>query len=313
MLSRTADSLFWMNRYMERIDGLLRALRIGSIYSFDSNQDTPYSWQPLLTVYASPSLVENSNLQYNAHEVMRQMIDNIEEPNSIKVLLTRARENARGVQDHITKEVWESINGMYHHIQHTDVNKIIDQNEQINLLNDLIQSSLMYYGVTDVTMPRSNGWDYMNLGRYTERCFQTLSILQESFTRFRKLAVTEHNILFWKNMLLSLSGYELYLKTYRTGELGLNIIDLAVFNPHFPRSITYSVDSIHRYILKILEENNPESYDLIEKKIGKLKSSVDYSDAIEIRNADFDAYILKIKTQLIELHQILSQTFFAYY
>jgi len=93
--------------------------------------------------------------------------------NSLKGIITKARENARGVQDQITKEVWEQINTIYHYINQTSLKDKLAGPDAINTIDTLINCSDQFCGISDSTMPRGQGWNYMNLGKYTERCLLT--------------------------------------------------------------------------------------------------------------------------------------------
>ena len=314
MLSRIADSLFWMNRYMERTDGLLRTLRTGYISSFDASKEKPFDWQEKLDVFS----VGHEEKPYQAekgkmNDVMKYMLFNMEEANSLKVLVTRARENARGAQDHITKEVWEAVNKVYHRINEANADEITADGGQVPLLDDLIDDSLLYYGVTDITMPRSMGWHFMNLGRYMERCLQTLELMDARFSRMDYDISSTHHILYWRNLLLCLSGYELYLKLYRTGNPTENIIDMVFFNTQFPRSIFYSVKRIGHYVEKILEENSDILAGEMKRCMGKLYATIAYSSQEDLVKEGLKSYIHTIKQQVGELQQLVGHTFFSYY
>ncbi len=114
MLSRIADSLYWMNRYMERADGLLRIASTHYILGMDTDISGVTSWRPILQLFVALPVHEMNLLETNTEEVLRKLLVESSNDNSLKCLVNRARENARGAQDHITKEVWEQINQMYH-------------------------------------------------------------------------------------------------------------------------------------------------------------------------------------------------------
>jgi len=313
MLSRIADSLCWMNRYMERTDGLLRTLRVGYISAFDVNKEEPYSWEEVLSVFSHQDAAKRKELAYKADDVLRLMMHNTLEHNSIKAIVTKARENARGAQDHITKEVWESINSLYHKVNNVNLDQIIENGDQVTMLTSLIDDSLSYYGVTDITMPRGSGWHYMHLGRYTERCLQTLDTIDAEFSRHNYDLSSAPHVAYWKNMLLYLSGYELYLKTYRTGNHGENIIDMAFFNPQFPRSVSYSLKRLGIYLRHVLKESDHESKELIDRKMGKLYATIAYTDLQDIKDATLPVFINNLRGQLLDLNKLIGQTFFSYY
>ena len=114
MLSRIADSLFWMNRYMERSDSQLRVIRTNYILSFDSGYNDSFSWKDVIKLFSHPTEDAQVADGENVHEALAFLLTNPLNLNSVKVLISKARENARGVQDNITKEVWEQVNQSYH-------------------------------------------------------------------------------------------------------------------------------------------------------------------------------------------------------
>lgn len=313
MLSRTADSLYWMNRYMERADELIRTLRIGFIASFDVNKEEPYSWESVLSIFSNKDDETCKALAFKANDVLRLLMHNMDDLNSLKMMITRARENARGAQDHLTKEVWESVNQMYHNVNNLPLDQIINDGDQITMLTKLADDCLVYYGVTDITMPRSQGWNFMNLGRYTERCFQTLDIVDAKFKEMDYDLNDEQHIVHWRNMLLCLSGYELYLKTYRSGSHTENIIDMTFFNIQFPRSVLYSVHRIRHYLQIVLKENEHSNNPHILRVMGKLHATIAYSDLQFIQKEGLPTFITTLKEQLWEVSQLIGQSFFSYH
>ena len=110
MLIRIADSLFWMTRYLERTDCILRMIKTNFMSSLDKIEETEFTWRPILKTFTALSEKEIKLMQYNSQEVLRYLISEKTHDNSIINMITRSRENARGVQDHITIEVWECLN-----------------------------------------------------------------------------------------------------------------------------------------------------------------------------------------------------------
>src|ERR1700753_1081031 len=107
MLSRVADSLYWMSRYMERTDGILRMLKINYASSQDDIQE--FSWKPVLKIFSHLQEEEINKIGNNTKEILQFMVLNKENPNSVFSIVTQARENARSAQDHITKEMWQCL------------------------------------------------------------------------------------------------------------------------------------------------------------------------------------------------------------
>ena len=216
MLSRIADSLFWMNRYMERADGLLRLASTYYILGMDRDINGTVSWKPVLQLFTTTSDHEMTMLENNTVESLKKLIVENDNDNSLKVMINKARENARGAQDHITKEVWEEINQMYHAVNHSSVLYKLNTFQALEVMEELTRHTVMYAGTIDITMPRGHGWFFMNLGRYMERCLQSLVFIEKQLEIMNFKENDTNDILQWRYLLLSLSGYELHLKTYRS-------------------------------------------------------------------------------------------------
>lgn len=157
MLSRVADGMFWLNRYMERTDGMLLTLSTCYILSFDKEKDDCQGYKPLLKYYSNLTDDQISEVQYDTKYVLKHIICDNLNANSAKNLVIKARENARGSQDKITKELWEHINSLYHFMNSPDLPKTLESAAALNILNKLSRELLLYNGIMQVTMPRGLG------------------------------------------------------------------------------------------------------------------------------------------------------------
>ncbi|HUM52948.1 MAG TPA: alpha-E domain-containing protein [Chitinophagales bacterium] len=312
MLSRIAESLFWMNRYVERAEGMLRMLKINYVTSLDKNEKENYNWTPVLQIFTSLDNHEIDKIKDNSQAALRYIITDKSNTNSIRCIITKARENARGVQDHITKEVWESINRYYQKINSKRIEELIDSGEQLYAISSLIDESLYFYGVAEVTMPRGEGWNFMNMGKFIERAIQTADILDIKFNDIEYDINNPMDIPYWKNLLLSVSGYEYYMKTYHTGLQTQNVLDMIIMNTDFPRSILYSTKKISHIMEKITIEKS-EADSLLEKTIGRLRSRIEYSDLESISKIGLHKFLEEIMDDVFNFSNKLSKVYFAYH
>src|ERR1700709_2715136 len=261
MLSRVADSLYWMSRYMERTDGILRMLRINYASSQDDLQE--FSWKPVLRIFSYIAEKEAGTVAQNSREVLQYMVTDRENANSVLSIVPRARENARSVQDHITKELWQCLNDFYHTVRDEQMAGWLNREDPISTLDILIRQGLLYYGTIDITMSRGEGYAFINLGKFIERATQSADILDVKFSDVN-YEITSADTTYWKYLLMSISGYELYLKTYRSGFEARNVVELIVLNKDFPRSVIYSINQLMRYFMRLRSDRNAESYQQIE-------------------------------------------------
>jgi len=309
MLSRVADSLYWMSRYMERADGILRMLKINYASSQDDLHD--FSWAPVLEIFTYLEDEQYDIIGNDSRTVLQYMVTDKENPNSVLNIVTRARENARSVQDHITKELWQCLNDFYHSVRDEQLSEWLSREDPISTLDILIRQGLLYYGTIDITMSRGEGYAFINLGKFIERATQSADILDVKFSDVN-YDITTADTTYWKYLLMSISGYELYLKTYRSGFEAKNVVELIVLNRDFPRSVLYSINQVMRYFTRLRSDRNVESYQKIEFMIGKLKSKINYSTTDSILKQGLHEYLEEVKTDLNEIGVTLNQNYFAY-
>jgi uncharacterized alpha-E superfamily protein len=312
MLSRVADSMFWLNRYMERAEGLLRVLHTNYVLSLDKGPYGVHSWKPVLQLYSGLKEEEIELLDHSTTATLQYLITNPKNKNSIRSIIHKARENARGMQDHITKEVWEEVNFMYHTMNHPDLAKKLAGADALATLSELLKLCLTYVGVIDTTMPRGMGWSFMSIGRYIERCIITADVTCKHFEQIGFEMNTHKDILFWRNLLLSLSGYELHLKNYRSATTNSNVIDQIVFNDHFPRSIIYSLSRLEKYLKDVLEENDLPNKEFLYREFGRINSRVKFADEHFIQQVTLQRFLKETTTDLAKFSHALGQQFFSY-
>lgn len=312
MLSRIADSLFWLNRYMERSDSMMRVIRTNYILSFDIGNTNDFSWKDVANSFSHSAEGINEEQVKDTAAALKFLIADSKNLNSIKVLVSKARENARGVQDNITKEVWEQVNQLYHIVNAADLEKKLAGSKTLELLDLLDQHNTLYYGVTDSTMPRGQGWSFMNLGKFIERCLLSIEASYGHFTKIDHQLDQTQDILFWRNLLLSLSGYELYLKTYTRDQHTINVVDHVIFNKNFPRSLIYSLTRIDRYLKDVVEDTKMEGSENLQKTFGRICSKVEFSDMNMIKDMGLPLFLHSLRHDLINFSNQLTRIYFSY-
>jgi uncharacterized alpha-E superfamily protein len=310
MLSRVASSLYWMSRYIERSDGILRMLKI----NYASSQDTiqQFTWEPVVRIFAGLPQGDIGALENNSREVLKYMVLDKENSNSILNIITLARENARGVQEHITKDLWQCLNEYYHAVRDKKLKYWLEKDDPITALDILIRQAMLYYGTVEITMERGEGRSFMNIGSSLERGIQSVDILDTKFGSIDDNPDLLTDTTYWKHLLLSLGGYEIYLKTYRQGFEAENVLEQVVLNNDFPRSVLYSVNHIQRYFERLKSENNMDSFNELSFQIGRLQSNIKYSSVKTIRQEGLHEYLTRIRSELFNIGNGLNQHYFAY-
>lgn len=313
MLSRIADSLFWLNRYLERTDSLLRLLKVHYILSLDKGMNAPQNWSSVLQMATYMNGSDIAQIEANMPVVLNKIVLDTQNQNSLKVIVHRARENARGAQDHITKETWEEVNQIYHYVNQPGLADKLSNNDALLVIEDLIRHSVAFAGIIELTMPRGPGWNFMSLGKYMERCFHTIQVLQSQLAVINYDIERPADILQWRYLLLSLSGYELYLKTYTNNNHNYNLLHQVVLNENFTRSILYSLSRINIYLKKVLNGNEEKESRALVNSFGKLYSDVKYREADSFTNENIGQFLEDVRNHLSLFSTQLAQHFFSYH
>ena len=295
---------------MERSDGILRMLKI----NFASSQDdvSGFSWKPVLKIFTYLEEEKADSMARESRTVLQFMVTDKENPNSVLNIVTKARENARSVQDHITKELWQCLNEFYHLMRDVRLIEWLYKEDPISVLDVLIRQCLLFYGTADITMARGEGNSFMNIGKYLERAIQTSDILDVKFNMLNNNSDRTADATYLKYLLMSISGYELYLKTYRSGFEAENVVEQIVLNNQFPRSVLYSINGMHRYHKLLNTGTNTESYNRIDFIMGKLESKVQYSTAEVIMQQGLHEFLVGTIRELNSTGIALDESYFSF-
>ena len=308
MLSRVANNLFWMDRYMERSYGLLNLIITNYNSTLDSGDYS--SWNGILKTYMNIDSLEDLYEYDDAISIIDFMLFDKLNPNTLINIIKKSRENARGVQEHISKEVWLSSNKFYLNISDRLIRKKFRRSDPIVFLEDLLNFNLMYYSNADLTQERGNAFGFMNLGKYYERTLQSVDFLSYRFNDLRKNDYTLQERVFWKNLLQSIGGYQIYLKTYKSIFNVNNIVELISLNEFFPRSIKYSLRKLSVHVSLLNKYNNKIDNELLFH-VKKLDNYVGYSSIESINEIELGTFLEKIKSDLNHIYSLITKTYFS--
>jgi uncharacterized alpha-E superfamily protein len=309
MLSRVAASFYWLSRYIERSDGILRMLKI----NYASSQDSVagFTWEPVIHIFSGSDKELMEKLGNDSRAVLKYMVTDKDNHNSILNIITLARENARSVQEHIPKDLWQCLNEYYHTVKEPKIAGGLKKDDPISVLDVLIKQVMLYYGTAEITMERGQGRSFMNIGKYLERAIQSIDILDVKYGPLNNNPNLLTDITYWKHLLMSIGGYELYQKTYRGGLEAQNVLELIILNNDFPRSVIYSVNSIQRYFDRLKNNSNVNDYREISFHIGRLQSSIKYSSVKSISQEGLHQYLIRVKEDLYQIGNALNEYYFA--
>jgi uncharacterized alpha-E superfamily protein len=309
MLSRVADSVFWMARYMERTNGMLRILRTNYISSQDEVKD--FSWKTLLRNYSDATPEEIKDIGNQSVKVLEHLLLDKNNGASVFNNITRARENARAVQDHITKEVWQCLNDYYHLIRDKKIHSQVKQGDPVTALDSLIYHGMLYHGTVDITMARGEGFNYLNIGKFLERAVLSTDMLNIKLTELNYDIEHKVEVTALRYLLYSLSGYELYLKTHRGNFQADYVLEQVIHNENFPHSIAYCLKQLFRYFERLETESLPDSYKHLEFLIGRTMNIVKYSNIKLSDSEGLKKVLQETRQELLEIAAAFDQYYFG--
>lgn len=288
---------------------MLRMLKINYASSQDTVQE--FTWEPVIRIFAGSDEEETGKIGNDSRAVLKYMVIGKGNPNSILNIITLARENARSVQEHIPKDLWQCLNEYYHAVKDTRLERALLRDDPIGVLDVLIKQVMLYYGTVEITMERGEGRAFMNIGKYLERAIQSVDILDTKFGSVSDNPDLLTDTSYWKHLLLSLGGYELYLKTYREGFEATNILEQVVLNNDFPRSVIYSVNNIQRYFERLKNDSTVEDFREMSFQIGRLESRIKYSSVKSIEQDGLHTFLTQIRGGLYGIGNALNEHYFA--
>lgn len=308
MLSRVANNLFWMDRYMERSYGLINLIKTNYNSTIDSGDYS--SWEIIMKSYMGQIQSEEYQNYIDSISAIEFMIFDTKNPNTLINILNKSRENARSVQEHISRELWLSINTYYLHISKSSTFKKLKKSNPIIFLNDLLKYNHIYYSTADISQERGNAYCFMCLGKYIERVAQSIDFLSVRILDLDEEKQNFQDTYFWKNLLTSIGGYQLYIKTYKSIFNVENIIEMITINEYFPRSIFYSIEKLNIH-LKRLNEYNKLSDKKLKFKIGKLRNDVKYTTLETLKSNGIKEFLREVKFQVNQISESINQIYFS--
>src|SRR5664279_4291296 len=209
MLSRVADTIYWLGRYMERTNGMLQVILTQYISSQDDARE--FTWQPLLEIYGELSDEEIKAIENISPKALEYMIFNQSNSASAYSNIMFSRENARGIQDHITKEVWQCLNDYYHFIRNDNLRKELTMGDPVSTIDVLIKNGVLFTGTVDNTMTRGEGFTFINIGKFIERAIHSTEIARIKMNELHSNQNEGYQALKLRYLLFSLFGFEVYL------------------------------------------------------------------------------------------------------
>jgi uncharacterized alpha-E superfamily protein len=308
MLSRIADSLYWMSRYLERADGTARLLEINLTHLLEAEHAMPEAaeWTPLLAIcgYAALYAERSGGAEPTAARATEFMTREASNPGSIRSSLRLARENGRVVRDRISKEMWEALNEVWLRSEER-----LTRAPAPEYFRWLRSEVARFHGVTVSTMMRGEAFGFYLLGFFLERADMTCRLLDVKYHLLLpdlSLVGSPLDYYQWAALLRSLSGFEAYRRKHHQLR-PIDVAEFVILDPEFPRSLRFAVDRMQQALIGI---GATAARSEALAAVAELARLLEKSDAAALFQQGLHEFLAELLTRVSRLHEALREEYF---
>lgn len=312
MLSRVANHIYWLGRYLERAENYARFIDVNFNLMQDLPVDLKEQWQPLVAATGDLDLYLKKYQGYERHQVMFFLTFDLDNPNCMLSAVNRARENARIIRENLTKETWEKVNELYYMLQ-SGLEKKVWKKEDPRQFYEMVKNQiLLIYGLADATVARTEGWYFRQLGQLLERADKTSRILDVKYHILLPSPIevgSPLDFLHWMALLKSVTGFNTYRRLYGNIDPS-GVVEFLVLNKYFPRSIYYCLKEAERCLHNISGHSTDGFKNSAEKAIGEMRSRLEYSDVDDIISVGLHEYLDALQLKINHISDLIDSNYF---
>jgi uncharacterized alpha-E superfamily protein len=310
MLSRVADNLYWMSRYLERAEHTARLLQVSLNMALDqSPRHAAEGWSRLL----ASLYVAKPEYDLDAYTVTEWLTFEPSNANSITNCIAAARENARHVREQISSEMWEQLNLLYLQVKRIET---IWQEEPFAFLRLVRDGAHLFQGITDSTMNHGEGWQFIQAGRFIERAISIATLLDvhSDILDMVQREIDESKDLYveWVGLLKSCTAFEAYCKIYTADPQPDKISEFLLLNAQFPHSVCFAIDSLQTALNAVADTTEKRKAVRANRLAGRLRATLSFDQIDEIMANSLSDYLGDIQQQCSQIHEAIHQTYIAY-
>lgn len=313
MLSRVAECLYWMSRYVERAENLARIVDVNSQVMldipYDQSKKLEADWSPVLASLGEDEAYAETGRGADRMTVTNFLLFDREHPNSIVSCLATARENARTVRAEIAAEMWEQLNRTYLWFTSDEAIAAFLRNHY-EFFQQLRETSQLFQGITDSSMLHGEAWEFIQLGKFIERADKTSRVLDEEYHILRHAGLQAHlDTMEWTAVLRSCSARQAYQRVYVAAVKPESVSELLLLNATFPRSVRFCVEEIDRSLRVISGVQRGHFTNPAEKLTGQLLSELCFSEIEDIYARGLHEAVDRIQLQLNRIGDAIFRTY----
>ena len=324
MLSRVAQNIYWMTRYVERAEDTARLINVNTNLLLDLPRTTTFGWLPLIFIIGA----ENQFFEKDPHRladesnVVKFLINDRDHPGSIISSLAAARENLRTTRDTVPQEAWEQINSLYIYAR----DHLPNRRGRYEFLRRVIHGAQQIGGLLAGVMSRTDAYDFVRLGHYLERADMTTRILDvrsanllspagqsQSQTQTQtqtSVAPQEEQDPFdsiqWMSVLKSLSAYQMYRQQVRVRVNGPDVLKFLLQDQSFPRAVAFCLRQLDICLRKL------PRHDAALAALAAIRQKMNAATVPELTREGLHDFIDEVQVGLGELHDQIAAAYFTH-
>jgi uncharacterized alpha-E superfamily protein len=305
MLSRVAENLYWLARYVERAENTARIVTVNANLLLDLPKGVAPGWRPLVDITGANALFQELHKDYGERQVVRFLLAEERHAGSILTALSAARENCRTIRDIVPREFWEQINGL-HLFASGELQKGLAKTGRHAYLRELVLRCQTLAGLLDGTMLHDQGFEFLRLGRYLERADMTTRIADvQSATLLPEADEGRpYDNIQWVSVLKSMTAYQMYRRSEQVRVQRAPVLRFIFKNPLFPRSVRWCIDHA-RGGLDRLPRNEASL-----REVGRILRLVDAVELPALSQAELHDFVDDVQLGIANLHDEIAGTWF---
>lgn len=315
MLSRVANSLYWMSRYIERAENIARLLDVNLQLMLDfvnlDDQQLKEHWLPILRSAGDEETFFKHYTTADSQSVTEFMTFREENPNSVVSCLMSARENARQIRDQISREMFETLNDCYLFLKSRSARDVWDSGAH-EFYEQIKRYSHVFQGLTHSTFSRNEGYEFIEFAKYVERADKTSRILD---LKYHILLPSVQDVggavdaAQWQAVLRSASALEAYRRFHVADIVPMKVVEFLIFSETFPRSLRFCMEQVDLHLHLLAGTQSGQYRRPEEREFGKMLSDMNFLSMEDVTRIGLHEYLQNVQQVLDHIDDFIYQTF----
>jgi uncharacterized alpha-E superfamily protein len=305
LLSRVAESVYWIGRYLERTEGMARLGQVHTELFLDLPKSAGLDWSPLLAVTGSGQLFAEHHAEATEEHVISFLAAEATNPGSILSSLARARSNFRTSREAFPTEAWRALNELHQWAEDTSA-QAIDRRTRLAWMDAVVRRCQLITGVLNGIMSHDQAYAFLEIGRHFERADMTTRVLDMQAAILIGVGDGLHPYadVTWLSVLRSLSAHQMFRRTIGGGVAGPEALRFLLKHPQFPRSVEFCLTVISQGLLELPHCQAPMAI------CAELQQGLEEAAVIDLAQDGLHEWVDVVQVELARLHDCLSETYF---